>query len=177
MAADADLAVCYLAPGATTGSCLAVTVADPVGEGEPCGMLDVEGTEGVATPCEPGLLCGGGSCVRFRVAGEGCNFDALRCGPGMICDDARRCVVAAAPDPIGAECGFFCGAAQAGTACVLNRCEATDGSPGSACTSISDCRPGLYCDVNRCIEQRPAGAECSFGDECLSSCCEDGRCS
>jgi hypothetical protein len=58
--------------------------------------------------------------------------------------------------------------------CAPNMC--TDNSCASSCTMTSDCQPGFFCEVGKCVVRRPTGALCMTGSQCASNHCIDGYC-
>lgn len=158
--------------------------------GEPCTSLCVDGAfcnvdavcqallpEGAACTgpeCAAGLYCaglatsGGGACTPLPRRGEACESPCAELG--SVCWQGT-CAALGLP---GAPCG------DAGACSLFYDC-----APDSAtCTALptlgmscsTTCADGAYCEQGACVDQKPDGESCVYGDECASHLCSAGAC-
>ncbi|MEM6531252.1 MAG: hypothetical protein AAF654_01445 [Myxococcota bacterium] len=114
-------------------------------------------------PCEPGLSCLNGQCVRQN--DQGCLNDE-ECAASCIQGTCQS------PAPVGGECDST-GDCQPPNVCsALGICGAAD-----VCTMNGDCPiPGESCVIGRCIGISQPGNECDDTLDCESGTCENGAC-
>jgi len=125
-----------------------------------------------------------------RAAGETCR-SSLECASDLLCagagpTDAGRC---AGPGTRGASCSTAADTLASYTRqdadvlhpqcqglCRRHRCEEA-ATPGAACASSQQCRPGHHCAEGRCADglaevgQRCSGGDCADGLRCLNGTC------
>lgn len=174
--------------GALVGRC-------EVGLDCPAGVCVVLGDEGDACPCDPSLLCSGGSCVTpAREADSACERHAHCSAPAAFCVGGR-CV----SDFLGANCEVDAECGQTarcrlgscrpllafGDACTVfdlcpqnGRCDEgvcrAQVGPDGVCSPTTVCPHGFACEDARCVALPTIGEACT--DRCATGSCNDGVC-
>jgi hypothetical protein len=185
---------CRFEDASGTSKCMAVTIATPAREGEPCSAetFDVQ----TVVPCADGLWCdgdatssaGAGTCRTRIAAGAACESNDDLCVEGHACfgQTCKPVTSAREGDPCDIAAGIYCDP-FARLSCVSGKCQTPgDGAIGSACSSadiheLLDCRPGLFCAVSdsntgTCAPLLKADAPCQASSDCESATCANGVC-